>query len=384
MNVYTCNFCATPLVLVHDFGKQPLANRLSSSESMVVSYPLRLFHCTKCDLAQTKTDQTFLFDDDYPYQSSINESYVKQCEEFYSSAIGEQNKDKVIVEIGCNDGYLLQALHKKGFTNLHGFEPVKHLATKAGRYGNVVNDFFNLSTFGRVPRADYIILNNVFAHTPKINEMLEALRLLSYEKTKIYVEVQDFEELVLQNAWDTIYHEHLSYFTESSFFNVVSKYFRVDHITDLQSHGKSKRYLLTPKIIADYTVNFRKSSIDYQAFSKNITFSKVQSLYTLTTLKKVERKNLILFGAAAKGITWVNYLGLDSDTFSFCLDETPTKLGKLMPKSNIDITNDLSKVSPSDIVIILAWNFKNDIKKKLPNNLCLTKNSDGTFTECTI
>lgn len=378
-----CIYCAGPLYLVYDFGNQPLSNALLRDENQKDNlYPLRLLHCAKCDLYQSNRTDLDFFSDDYPYFSSINSTYKKQCQEFYSARLQNVSKDVNILEIGCNDGYLLSELQKMGFTNLYGYEPASKQAMEAARFGTVHNCTFDITSFGKVPKMDYVILNNVFAHTTKLTEILESLKLVCKPDCTIYIEVQDFQTLAKENAWDTIYHEHVSYFTYESVYNVVSKYFQITDFHHIPSHGGSLRLLLTPKVIPDYQFGKRYSTIDVDTFKRMIRTSKHNSLREILTWKVTHAKRIACFGAAAKGIAWLNYLGLDSDTIEYCVDETPSKIGKFMPKSKIPIISleDHLKRKRPDIMLILPWNFKSEIKTKLKTENCVIKNLDGSFS----
>lgn len=379
---YVCNYCVGPLILIHDFGKQPIANRLKDEGDIETLHNLKLSYCENCDLYQSKSDQNF-FDESYPYQSSIAGSYINQCRDFYSGMLTDRPKDLVITEIGCNDGYLLKELRSMGFTNLYGFEPVNYLALKASQHGQVVSDFFSLSSFGKVPRSDIVIANNVFAHTQKLQEFVEALKLLIKPSGYVFLEVQDFKKVVQLNAWDTIYHEHCSYFTEESLHNILSKHFHIRQVMPIDSHGGSVRVLLQPKEFPDYTFLKKSFSFDCDAWTNLITVSKFGFLRQLVDWKRFEGKEIACFGAAAKGISFLNYLGVDSDIISYCVDETPSKQNRVMPKSKIPILSlgdYQNKKEKPDIMIILSWNFVDEIKKKLNHPFMVVRQPNGSFS----
>lgn len=382
MTNYVCNYCVGPLIEIHDFGKQPIANRLKDANEFETLHNLKLSYCEACDLYQSKSDQTF-FDENYPYQSSIAASYIEQCREYYSAHLKDRPKDIVITEIGCNDGYLLKELRSLGFSNLYGFEPVNYLALKASQHGQVVSDFFSLSTFGRVPRSDIVIANNVFAHTQRLQEFVESLKLLVKPNGFVFLEVQDFKKIVQENSWDTIYHEHCSYFTEESLHNVLSKHFYLRNVTPIDSHGGSLRVILQPKEFSDYSFQKKSYEFDCDAWVNMIKVSKFGYIRQLVDWRRFEQKEIACFGASAKGISFLNYLGIDQDTISYCVDETPSKQNRVMPKSKIPIISlgeYQNKKQKPDIMIILSWNFASEIKKKLNHPHMVIKQPNGSFS----
>lgn len=375
-----CLFCGGACNEVYHFGNQPDAASFSSY-FINHCYSLVLRHCKTCDLYQAN-DSRFGFDDSYQFHSSLAKSYQSVLFDFCS--FNTLPKNAVITEIGCNDGSLLSSLQKLGFSSLYGFEPVPHLADKAVELSNakVCAEPFNLSTFGKVPQSDVVICNHTFHQLPNLNETIEALRLLIKPQGRLIIEVPDFEKIVKENAWEQISHDNACYFTQSSMLNLMSKYFAIEQVTELDLPVSSKRYIFVPKVIPDYNFKKEYSPIDLSTFKRQITFSKFSYLETLIQWKKMHRLEIAAFGAGSRGVSFLNYLGIDRDLITYCVDETPGKWGKLMPKSNIPILSlqtyrELTK--KPDIMLILPVNLHREIKQKLEHPACYIKTPSGEF-----
>lgn len=381
---YICTYCGKPCNELFNFGKQPYSSVYSHTETATELHPLLLLHCTSCDLIQSNRN-LFRFDERYQYHSSVAKGYQTQSEFFYKTYLqGQSKENSVITEIGANDGLLLSNLQKLGFQNLYGFEQVSHLANKAVErsLAKVVAEPFSLSTFGRVPKSDLIILNQTFQTMPNLNEMVEALRLAIKSQGRVIIEVPDFEALAKQNLWDTVSHENACYFTQSSMLNIMSKYFAIEAVHELDLPLPSKRYIFIPKGIPDYTFKKETYAFDVGSFQRAISFSKFAYLETLIQWKKMHRLEIAAAGACSKASTFFNYLGVDRDLISYCVDDTPGKWGKLMSKSDIPIisTQDyIGLTKKPDIMLITAWNFHKELKDKLGHPACWIKNSNGEF-----
>jgi len=377
-----CFFCGGLCNEIYNFGLQPHSTGFASEHKTTLQ-SLTLEYCEQCDLYQTgRGSRTFLFEESYQKHSSVSKGYQTVLRDQYNALT--LSKDAVITEIGCNDGMLLAALHKIGFKNLFGFEVVPHLANKAvlNSEAKVVAEPFNLSTFGRVPRSDLVICNHTFHQIEKLNEFVEALRLLVKPNGKLIIEVPDFEAIVKNNTWDLIAHENRSYFTQSSMLNIMGKYFAIENVMEMELPVPSKRYTFLPKLIPDYNVKKEKVELDLGTFKRIIPFSKLSYLETLIQWKKLHRMEIAVFGACSKGNSFLNYLGIDHDVISYCVDETPGKCGKRLPKSNIPVISleayrELTK--KPDVMLITAWNYQREIKEKVNHSACWVKTQHGEF-----
>lgn len=354
-----CRICSDSTDKILDLGFQPLANNLLDSYYEKCSeYPLEFYFCNSCQFGQVNDAviSSHIFDDSYPYYSSINTSYVEQCRKWAEDYRGLINPSSVL-EVGCNDGYMLQ-----NFKEMYhvGIEPSHGPYLKAKEKGLVVeNCFFNKkSTFGKF---DLIIANNVLAHTPDLHSMVEGMATHLSDDGQAVIEFPTLNNLVEKNQYDTIYHEHFSYFTLYSMIELFNKYGLLFKTYDiLSSHGGSLRAYFNKKT----NLTISSPLLDMKSFSKNVFNSKIRDILIMGFLKSDKR--LCLFGAAAKGNTFLNYLGIKRDIFDFCVDETPFKQGKFLPGSRIEICSiDRLREQKPEVVWILPWNFKDEIMDKL-------------------
>jgi SAM-dependent methyltransferase len=353
--------CGKDGYLALDLGVQPLANNLiANPDKHEVHYPLKFYWCHDCQYGFVN-DAVIggeVFDGNYPYYSSISKSYVQQCKD-WAESYRKIHDPKSVLEIGCNDGYMLDNF--KDLDHL-GFEPSSGPAKAALTKGIHVDQRFFGSSCSDVGEFDLIIANNVFAHTPQLIDMARGMADRLNDKGTIVIEFPLVDNLIFYHDFDTIYHEHYSYFSILAIQKIFNR-FAVSLVNWylIPSHGGSARvYLqkLSPGIPEP------KQRRDIESFSLEVKDFKLKELARLIELKQNGLK-LALFGAAAKGNTFLNYLGIKNDIFDFCVDETPAKIGKLLPGSRIPIVGleELSKQKP-DILYILPWNFKDDIIKK--------------------
>ena len=353
-----CRICGERAELILDLGYQPFANALLDRQDEQQSvYPLKFYYCDSCQYGMTDNlSSTNIFDDTYPYYSSVNTSYVKQCKEWATKYKKEHNPQRVI-EIGSNDGYMLENF--KDSSHL-GFEPSRGpFQVSEDKNLNVVNDFFN----GVAEKADLIIANNVLAHTPKLMTMIGDIALSLSNHGQAVIEFPTLENLILHTQYDTIYHEHFSYFTLHSMVKALNSHkLYLHYFEEIPSHGGSIRAYFSKQ--EDMSENINRSNMDIQGFAQRVKLSKLNNLRTILLAKSYKYK-LALFGAAAKGNTFLNYLGIGYDMFDFCVDETKYKQGKFLPGSRIPIVGmeELMLRKP-EVLWILPWNFKEEIIKK--------------------
>ena len=381
----TCRLCGlSQLTEILDLGFAPPSNALLSKDDLSkgeVHYPLVLLFCQDCKLIQTRDFHSSgaLFTPDYPYLSSTSTTWLKHSHDLVESLVNEfeLGHKSLVAEIASNDGYLLERLVKKGIPN-YGIEPTKLAADISINKGhNVYNCFLTNETASVIRMeqgaADVVIANNVFAHVPDLAEFTKAAKLLLSENGVLVIEVQYFAELLANNLFDTIYHEHYSYFTISSMKNLLSKYglsiFRIDPIA---THGGSIRvYARRKSTNPSLSVS---NSLDPQWEERATNLPGLLSFQVSVNAIKKQikeffadqargRKLIAGVGAAAKGNTLINFLGLGVDDIRFVFDSAKSKQGKFLPGSHIPIypLSPADGLSPVDLFVILPWNISTEL-----------------------
>lgn len=386
-----CRFCKTQLEHVFiDLVNSPASNSFLIAEELnepEVFYPLKVFTCHKCFLVQIdeykKSDN--IFDNKYVYFSSYSKSWLKHAQEYTDMmtkrfALGEQSK---VVEIASNDGYLLQYFKEKNVPVL-GIEPTANTAEVAMSKGiETIVDFFGARLAKDVTskgiHADVLLGNNVLAHVPDIIDFVSGMKILLKKDGVITMEFPHLLQLVANNQFDTIYHEHFSYLS----FTTVSTIFESQElemfdVDELPTHGGSLRIYAkhkedTSKKIGDSVERMMQMERDagitdlkyYSNFSEKAMKVKLDLLLFLAE-QKIGKKKVAAYGAAAKGNTLLNYCGVKNDMISFVVDANPHKQNKFLPASHIPVVNEERlKNDKPDYVIILPWNLKDEITAQL-------------------
>ena len=386
-----CRFCQHELTYEFiDLVNSPPSNSFLGPEDLnepEVFYPLKLFVCDKCLLVQIdeykKSEE--IFSDKYAYFSSFSSTWLehaRQYVEMITPRLG-LNKESFVVEIGSNDGYLLQYFKNKNIPCL-GIEPAKSTADAARDKGiEVVSEFFGtklakqLAKEGR--KADLILGNNVLAHVPDINDFVRGLKILLKKNGVITLEFPHLMRLIEENQFDTIYHEHFSYLSFRTVTRIFSKegmvLFDVD---ELPTHGGSLRIYaghqeerskeLSVNVEALHGKESAAGMDDlsyYLGFQDKANEVKYELLSFLLAQKR-EGKKVVAYGAAAKGNTLLNYCGIKKDLIEFVVDASPHKRGKFLPGSHIPVVaeGEIRKVKP-DFVLILPWNIREEIIEQL-------------------
>lgn len=357
-----CRICEREVHLVLDLGHQPFANALlDTQDQSEARYPLKFHFCYPCQYGMVPNlDSSHIFDDTYPYYSSVGESYVKQCEG-WAKWYREYRNPTSVLEIGSNDGYMLQNF--KDLRHL-GIEPSVGPLMKAKALGlRVTNEFFTNKIYDL--KYDLIIANNVLAHTPRLLEMAEGIAMNLNDEGEAVIEFPHLHNLIYHGQYDTIYHEHFSYFTLRSIALLFMKFgLYIQRVDKLTSHGGSARVYLARRVLGDTLSEAPIDQYKINNFVRDVQTNKWSNSGAILTSKHLRQK-LALFGAAAKGNTWLNYLGLTYQEFDFVVDETPYKQGKFLPGSRIPILGlDAIKEHKPNLLWILPWNFKDEIMKK--------------------
>lgn len=398
-----CRHCNQNLELCFiDLGTAPPSNSYlnkSQLNSYEKFYPLKVFVCSKCWLAQVidYAGRDVFFNEFYPYFSSVSKSFLEHSKKYVNYAIkrfGLNKNNSKIIEIASNDGYLLQYFRKKNY-NCIGIEPSKSCAEYArARNINVIQEFFDLNLAKDLikskNRADLIIANNVLAHVPDINNFVQGIALLLKPNGVVSFEFPHLLELIKNNQYDTIYHEHYSYLSLLSVDNVFKKNgLKIFDVEKVNTHGgslrvfaqkkKSTNHKLSKSYLELYKTD-KKYKLDkiktYKNFQKIVDKNKNDLITFLTNLKNKNLK-VAAYGAAAKGNTLLNYAGVKKDLISYVCDSAPSKQNKFLPGTRIPIfpPEYLFKHKP-DYLLILPWNIADEIKKQLSK---LKKNKTKFF-----
>ncbi len=386
-----CRFCKTELFNVFiDLINSPPSNSFLTENELnkpEIYYPLKIYICHNCFLVQIdeykQSDE--IFNEKYAYFSSYSSSWLIHSKNYVNMAIQkfQLNKKSFVIEIASNDGYLLQYFKERGIPCL-GIEPASNVAATAKEKGlNIIEEFFGadlariLVAEGKIP--DLLIGNNVLAHVPNLNDFIQGLKILLHHKGAITLEFPHLLKLIEKNQFDTIYHEHYSYF---SFFTVnnIFKFHGLEifDVEKLPTHGgslriyvkqaedKSKVILQSVENLINLEIAKKINNIDYykglQSKANDIKYDLINFLIT----QKKKDNLVIAYGAAAKGNTLLNYCGIKKDLIKFIVDISPKKHNKFLPGSHIPILHeDEIKIFKPKYILILAWNIKEEIMKQL-------------------
>ena len=385
-----CLFCETPLRHTFvDLGMSPLCESYVAREKlndMEPFYPLHVYVCDQCFLVQL---QEFVSPEDifteYAYFSSYADSWVEHMRR-YADMITERlglGAESLVIEVASNDGYLLQHFVKKGIPVI-GIEPAANVARVAAEKGIPTwVKFFGeetareLGAEGR--QADLICGANVLAQVPRPNDFVKGLQVLLKPGGVVTIEFPHLMRLMQESQFDTIYHEHFSYFS----FLCAEKIFAAQGLTlfdveELPTHGGSLRIYArhaddTTKPVTERARELRQREIDagllrvetYARFSEQVKETKRKLLEFLIGAKRAG-KTVAGYGAPGKGNTLLNYCGVRTDFIDFTVDRSAYKQGKFLPGTHIPIhPPDRIRESKPDYVLILPWNFKEEIVQQM-------------------
>ena len=386
-----CRFCNNELSYGFiDLINAPLSNSILTEEELnepEIFFPLKLFICEKCFLVQIDEYQKSneIFNEKYAYFSSISKSWLEHSRKYVYMIIKklQLNKNSFVVEIASNDGYLLQYFKELNIPCL-GIEPASNTAAEAkGKGIDVIEDFFGvrlakeLTSIKKKP--DLLLGNNVLAHTPDINDFAEGLKLYLSETGVITMEFPHLMQLIENNQFDTIYHEHFSYLSFLTIKSVFEAHnLEIFDVEQLPTHGGSLRIYAKHKEddskeisnnveeLFNLEISKKMNTMDYyKDFQKKADRIKIEFVNFLIQ-QKLNKKNVVAYGAAAKGNTLLNYCGIKQDLIGFVVDKSPYKQGKFLPGSHIPIINEkeIKKFKP-DYIVILPWNIKDEIMEQL-------------------
>lgn len=387
---HSCRHCGTPLSLeLADLGASPVANDYiepARANAMEPFYPLKVYVCRDCRLAQTMDllAHDAIFREDYAYFSSHSSSWVEHAR-VYVAAMTERfglDAESFVVEVASNDGYLLQFVADADVPCL-GVEPCESVARAAQDKGiDTRIEFFGRDSAARLAAegksANLIAANNVLAHVPDINDFVGgAAQLLKPEGVATF-EVQHLLRLMERNQFDTIYHEHFSYLSLIAAQRIFAAAgLRVFDVEELTTHGGSIRFFVchegasyaeSPNVarVRDEEIAFGLDRDEvYAAWAENVRATKLALLELLIGLKK-EGKSIAAYGAPAKGVTLLNYCGVGREFVDFTVDRAPSKQNRLLPGVHIPILapSAIAERRP-DCILILPWNLKDEIMAQM-------------------
>lgn len=386
-----CRFCKTELT--HDFidlVNSPASNSFLTAEQLNVPetfFPLKVYTCHKCFLVQVDEYQKSdaIFDSNYVYFSSYSTSWLKHAKaytEMMTKRFG-YSKNSLVIEVASNDGYLLQYFNQAHIPVL-GIEPTANTAEAAKEKGiESVVDFFGVrlakELVAKNIKADLLLGNNVLAHVPDIVDFVGGMKIILKENGVVTMEFPHLMQLIDNNQFDTIYHEHFSYLSFTTVKQIFeSQGMEMFDVDQIPTHGGSLRIYakhkedktkeVGPNVKAMLEMEELKgmNGLDYyNGFQQKAMKVKLDLLSFLIQQKNAGKK-VAAYGAAAKGNTLLNFCGVKNDLIDFVVDANPHKQHKFLPASHIPVTNEAYlKNEKPDYVIILPWNLKDEITQQL-------------------
>ncbi len=386
MTKNNCRFCNEPLEINFvDLGFSPLSNSFLNKQDLEdkeKTYPLHAYVCKNCLLVQLeefeKPEKIF---SEYAYFSSVSKSWLEHARNYTELMISKLklNKSSQIIEIASNDGYLLQFFKEKNIPVL-GIEPALNVAKEAQKKNiPTISKFFGIQTAKELTDkgifADLLLGNNVLAHVPDLNDFVEGMKIILNKLGIITMEFPHILQLIKNNQFDTIYHEHFSYFS----FLTVQKVFShhkliIFDVEELSTHGGSLRIYAkhendTTKSVSDNVkkliqkeIKFGCNNIEnYQKFQEKVEKIK-ENVRGFFIQAMNQKKSVVGYGAPAKGNTLLNYCAIDNTLMKFTVDLSKYKQGLFLPGTHIPIYDPekIKDVKP-DYVFILPWNLKDEI-----------------------
>lgn len=385
-----CRHCNEALTHVFcDLQTCPPSNAMVKPEALLqpeTYFPLKTFVCTNCWLVQVDELEKAetIFNSEYTYFSSFSSSWLAHAKKYCDDMIDrfQLNNSSYVVEIASNDGYLLQYFKEKNIPVL-GVEPTANTAAVAQEKGiETLVEFFgsDLASNALNEKADLILGNNVLAHVPDINDFVRGVKIALKADGVNTFEFPHLCQLVSENQFDTIYHEHFSYLSLTAVKRIFEQQgLTIFDVQELPTHGGSLRIFTKHAACTKHIVQASvQQLIDketalgvntleyYQHFQSKVDQIKYDLWQFLIEAKK-NGKKVIGYGAAAKGNTLLNYAGIKgTDLIEFVVDASPYKQGKLLPGSRIPVVNkDQIEVFQPDYILIFPWNLKSEIAHQL-------------------
>lgn len=349
-------------------------------------YPLHCYVCHECLLVQLEQVESpqDIFGNEYAYFSSYSDSWLQHCQRYVAEVVERfrLNSTSQIVELGSNDGYLLQYFRDAGIPAL-GIEPAQNIAAIAEAKGiPTLNRFFSTNLARELAasglQADLLIGNNVLAHVPDLNDFVAGIQCLLHPNGVFTLEFPHILQLLQHQQFDTIYHEHFSYFS----FYTVDRIFthhglKLFDVEELPTHGGSLRIYgghaasqraIAPRLHSlqqkEHTLQFDRLT-PYLEFAPRVVSTKYQLLQVLIAAKQ-QQQQIVGYGAPAKGNTLLNYCGIRTDFLDYTVDRNPHKQGKFLPGTHIPIyaPEHILSTRP-DYVLLLPWNLQDEIMAQM-------------------
>jgi SAM-dependent methyltransferase len=385
-----CRFCGAGLQRTFvDLGLSPLCETYPSAADLnrgETYYPLHVYVCETCWLVQLEEYETpeQIFSD-YAYFSSFSDSWLKHCDKYCEAMKSRFSLDKksFVVEVASNDGYLLQYFVKRDVPVL-GIEPAANVAKVAvGKGVPTLVRFFGtqlareLVADGR--SADLVLGNNVLAQVPDLNDFVEGLKVLLRPEGVLTLEFPHLLQLIQLNEFDTIYHEHFSYFSLLSTIRIMEAHgLKVFDVEELRSHGGSLRVYAcraesqTHQLeanVGNVLADEARAGLDkvggYEGFARQVKETKFALVDFLLNAAK-QGKKVAGYGAPGKSATLLHYCGIGKDLIEYTVDRSPYKQGRFLPGNHIPIYHpDRIRETKPDYVVILPWNLKDEIMEQL-------------------
>lgn len=375
-----CRSCgAGALEPVFSLGSLPLSNALVDEAGLSISdelHPLDLDCCVSCGMLGIRQavapERLFR---EYLYYSSYSATAVEHAHAFAQNAIAELGlgPKSLVIEVASNDGYLLSHFHARGIATL-GIEPARNVADVARSKGvQTVTEFFDKDLAPSLPKADLVIANNVLAHVPDPNGFVSGLGTIVRPGGTITVEVPSLLELVDNTEFDTVYHEHFSYFSATSLDALFARNgLAVERVDLLVLHGGSLRFTLRkgsggerPRNLAELLSREAawgvRDPLVYRMLAHKVSGMKA-ALSGFLQDAIVHGRSVAGYGAPAKATVFLNHFGLGPDKIPFVVDRNPHKQGRYIPGVRIPIRSvDLLRLEKPDFVLVLPWNLANEI-----------------------
>jgi len=385
-----CRFCgSTARRTFVDLGMSPLCETYPAAADFKngeVYYPLHVYTCEECFLVQLDEYESAenIFTD-YPYFSSYSDSWLKHCEDYCDKMIARfgLNGRSFVAEVASNDGYLLQYFVRRQVPVL-GIEPAGNVAKVAVEKGvPTLVRFFGAQVAKELLAerggADLVLGNNVFAQVPDLNDFSEGLKVLLKPEGVLTLEFPHLLRLIEWNEFDTIYHEHFSYFSLLTTIRILETHgMKVFDVDELSTHGGSLRVYASRVGSATHKVEAsvarvidaeRKAGLDslegYESFAAQVKETKLAFVEFLLSAAR-QGKKVAGYGAPGKSATLLHYCGIGKDLIEYTVDRSPHKQGRFLPGSHIPIYHpDRIRETKPDYVVILPWNLSVEIMEQL-------------------
>ena len=388
MSAAKCRYCRADLhAVVADLGTSPPSNALvdpARGAAAEVFFPLRVYVCERCWLVQLEQFQSpaEIFSDEYAYFSSYSSTWLAHVDAFAAAAIDrfELGGESLVVEVASNDGYLLKRFRDRGIRVL-GLEPAANVANAAIAAGvPTVIEFLTAESgqalAARGQAGDLVVGNNVLAHVPDLNDFVAGLVALVKTSGVLTLEFPHVLRMVERSEFDTIYHEHFSYFSLAAAANVLEAHgLYVFDVDELPTHGGSlrvyaRRMRSAPAASVERVLHAERAAglntvAGYAALQKKAENVRTALLKFLNRCKG-EGVRVAGYGAPAKATTLLNFCGIGTDLLEYTVDRSPHKQGKLVPGVRIPIAapERIFETKP-DYVLILPWNLRDEIREQM-------------------